>query len=177
MSNPTPKRTYKTNSKRQKIIQYFRENPYARPVDVSKEFTYSYGATHTCKRLAAETPPEVKVVNLTNGTFKNGTGWVAKEPDTARIQARNAVNEAAAAAWYGVNTPGVSLTPEVEALVKAATPPPSLSSWADYGLWMDRDSLKGFLRGRAVEYLTKGDKLSVEEALRCVTKLAELTGE
>jgi hypothetical protein len=40
---------------------------------------------------------------------------------------------------------------------------------------MDREQMRGFLRGRAVEYLTKGDKLSIEEALRCVTKLSELT--
>lgn len=77
---------------------------------------------------------------------------------------------------------GSALQYAEEALAQRVAPAPEplkhsapLFSWADFSLWMDRDSLKGYLRGRAVEYLTKGDKLSVEEALRCVTKLSELT--
>lgn len=159
--NTPAKRTYTTspNSKRQKIIRYFKENPEASPAEVARKFVYSYGATHTCKRLAAETPPEVKVVNLTNGT-----GWIeglgsalAAKPNGASQYAEEALAQRVA--------------PAPEPLKHSAP----LFSWADYGLWMDRDNLKGYLRGRAVEYLTKGDKLSVEEALRCVTKLSELT--
>ncbi len=50
------KRTYKTNSKRQKIIQYFREHPDARPADVARSFGYSSGATFTCRQVARGTP-------------------------------------------------------------------------------------------------------------------------
>ena len=97
-------------------------------------------------------PKQVKAAARPDDTFKNGTGWI----------------EGLATA-LSAKPNGVSLTDHTRHdVVQEAV-------WADYGLWMDRDSLKGYLRGRAVEYLTKGDKLSVEEALRCVTKLSELT--
>jgi hypothetical protein len=97
MSNPTPKRTYKTNSKRQKIIQYFRENPDASPAVVAKKFDYSYGATHTCKRLAAETP-------LSPLATMKPPEWVRKLTGTPAVQQETPKEEAPADPWraYGL---------------------------------------------------------------------------
>ena len=107
---------------------------------------------YTAQKKPVKKPKQVKAATRPDDTFKNGTGWI----------------EGLATA-LSAKPNGVSLTDHTRHdVVQEAV-------WADFGLWMDRDSLKGYLRGRAVEYLTKGDKLSVEEALRCVTKLSELT--
>jgi hypothetical protein len=171
--NTPAKRTYSTgpNSKRQKIIRYFKENPDASPAVVAKKFDYAPSATHSCKRIARAAMKGTDVG--TNGTFKNGSGWseglmTALAPKSATMSVVAQVNTLAAQRWGGV-------APDLQARIEPVTPPPSLFSWADYSLWMDREQMRGFLRGRAVEYLTKGDKLSIEEALRCVTKLSELT--
>jgi hypothetical protein len=107
---------------------------------------------YTAQKKPVKKPKQAKAATRPDDTFKNGTGWI----------------EGLATA-LSAKPNGVSLTDHTrhDAVQEAV--------WADFGLWMDRDSLKGYLRGRAVEYLTKGDKLSVEEALRCVTKLSELT--
>jgi hypothetical protein len=156
--NTSTKRTYSTgpNSKRNKIIRYFKENPDASPAVVAKKFDYAPSATYGCKRIARAAVKETAVEK--NGTFKNGSGWTG---------------ESKILSGTGWLEHALEVAP---ALVHVAPPPPpSLFSWADYSLWMDREQMRGFLRGRAVEYLTKGDKLSIEEALRCVTKLSELT--
>jgi hypothetical protein len=159
--NTPAKRTYSTgpNSKRNKVIRYFKENPDASPAVVAKKFDYAPSATHSCKKLALAAMKETAVEK--NGTFKNGSGW----------------SEGLMTALIG---PAQMSSDDLYTLTQGrsknvVTPPPSLVSWADYSLWMDREQMRGFLRGRAVEYLTKGDKLSIEEALRCVTKLSELT--
>lgn len=106
---------------------------------------------YTAQKKPVKKPKQAKAATRPDDTFKNGTGWI----------------EGLATA-LSAKPNGVSLTDHTRHdVVQEAV-------WADFGLWMDRDSLKGYLRGRAVEYLTKGDKLSVEEALRCVTKLSEL---
>jgi hypothetical protein len=162
--NTSAKRTYSTgpNSKRNKIIRYFKENPDASPAVVAKKFDYAPSATYGCKRIARAATKETAVEK--NGTFKNGSGWTGG----SQILSGTGWVEYAGAALA---------SPEVAPALAhvAPPPPPSLFSWADYGHWMDREQMRGFLRGRAVEYLTKGDKLSIEEALRCVTKLSELT--
>lgn len=159
--NIPAKRTYTTgpNSKRQKIIRYFKENPEASPAVVARKFVYSPGATHQCKKLALA----AMSVTRPDDTFKNGTGWIEGLATALSAKPNGASQYAEEALAQGWSTK------------EAATPPPSLFSWTDYSLWMDREQMRGYLRGRAVEYLTKGDKLSVEEALRCVTKLSELT--
>jgi hypothetical protein len=152
--NTSTKRTYSTgpNSKRNKIIRYFKENPDASPAVVAKKFDYAPSATHSCKRIARAAMEGTAVEK--NGTFKNGSGW-------------------SEGLMTALASPEVA--PALAHVAPPPPPPPSLFSWADYSLWMDREQMRGFLRGRAVEYLTKGDKLSIEEALRCVTKLSELT--
>ena len=161
-------------SKGDQLRAFFTENPDAATVAAAKQFDCSPGHVSSMKKgmgiarqyqaLKRKKPvkklvKKVKPATHTNGTFKNGTGWVAKESVTLNPDDYS---------WHN-DVQEVTLAPEP---LKHSVP---LSPWADYGLWMDRDSLKGYLRGRAVEYLTKGDKLSVEEALRCVTKLSELT--
>jgi hypothetical protein len=164
--NAPAKRTYSTgpNSKRNKIIRYFKENPDASPAVVAKKFDYAPSATYGCKRIARAAMKETAVEK--NGTFKNGSGWTGKSQilsGTVR----------GGGGWVELASPEVA--PALAHVAPPPPPPPSLFSWADYSLWMDREQMRGFLRGRAVEYLTKGDKLSIEEALRCVTKLSELT--
>ena len=56
----TTKRTYGAGSKRQKIIQYFREHPDARPADVARNFGYSPGAVFGCRQVARDTPLPAK---------------------------------------------------------------------------------------------------------------------
>lgn len=157
-------------SKSDQLRAFFTENPDAATVATARQFdcdpgyvssikkgmgiARQYQALKRPKKPVKKLVKKVKPATHTNGAFKNGSGWLPLNPDD--YQWHNDVQEVAPA-------------PEP---LKHNVP---LFSWADYGLWMDRDSLKGFLRGRAVEYLTKGDKLSVEEALRCVTKLSELT--
>jgi hypothetical protein len=158
-----PVKKLAVTTKRQQIIQYFRENPDASPAVVAKKFDYSAGAVSSCKKIALEFKP-IKSVTYTDGTFKNGAGWGGG----SQILSGTGWLEHAKAAL---------VSPEVAPAPAHVAPTPSPSPWADYGLWMDREQLRGYLLGRAVEYLTKGDKLSIEEALRCVTKLAELTGE
>jgi hypothetical protein len=160
MSNTTSRRPYSSgpNSTRQQIIRYFRENPDARPVDVARKFKYSPGATHGCKKIALAAMSDTQ----TNGTFKNGSGWSNTDLHSALVGPAQMSSDDLYTLTQGRSK-------------NVVTPPPSLFSWADYSLWMDREQMRGFLRGRAVEYLTKGDKLSIEEALRCVTKLNELT--
>jgi hypothetical protein len=157
--------TQETNmNKGDELRAFFTENPDAATVATAKQFDCSPGHVsaikkemglnrqYTTQKKSAKKVKKAKPATHTNGVFKNGAGWGGERVFPAT--------------WLEVSIPEV-----------AATPPPSLFSWVDYGLWMDRDSFKGYLRGRAVEHLTKGDTLSIEEALRCVTKLAELTGE
>lgn len=160
--NTSTKRTYSTgpNSKRNKIIRYFKENPDASPAVVAKKFDYAPSATYGCKRIARAAVKETAVEK--NGTFKNGSGWSNTDLRSALIGPAQMSSDDLYTLTQGRSK-------------NVVTPPPSLFSWADYSLWMDREQMRGFLRGRAVEYLTKGDKLSIEEALRCVTKLSELT--
>jgi hypothetical protein len=165
-------------SKGDQLRAFFTENPDAATVAAAKQFDCSPGHVSAIKKEMGIARPylgmkrkkpvkklvkKVKPATHTNGTFKNGSGWSEGLVTTFVKEPQND-QRVFPATWLEVSIPEVT-----------ATPPPSLSPWADYGLWMDRDSLKGYLRGRAVEYLTKGDKLSVEEALRCVTKLSELT--
>jgi hypothetical protein len=163
-------------SKGDQLRAFFTENPDAATVAAAKQFDCNPGYVSAIKKgmglnrqyqarkKSVKKVKKGKSVTHTNGVFKNGAGWGGE----SQILSGAGWLEHAKAALV---SPEVTTTPEP---LKHSVP---LSPWADYGLWMDRDSLKGFLRGRAVEYLTKGDKLSIEEALRCVTKLAELTGE
>ncbi len=153
-------------SKGDELRAFFTENPDAATVATAKQFECHAGYVsrikkemglnrlYQARKKSAKKVKKVKPATHTNGAFKNGSGWLPLNPDD--YQWHNDVQEVAPA-------------PEP---LKHSVPP---SPWADYGLWMDRGSFKGYLRGRAVEHLTKGDKLSVEEALRCVTKLSELT--
>ena len=165
-------------SKGDELRAFFTENPDAATVATAKQFDCSPGHVSAIKKEMGIARPylgmkrkkpvkklvkKVKPATHTNGTFKNGSGW------SKNLRAADWYNDLAATAIQDALTTANSFQ------VVAATPPPSLSPWADYGLWMDREQMRGYLRGRAVEYLTKGDKLSVEEALRCVTKLSELT--
>lgn len=166
-----------TMSKGDQLRAFFTENPDAATVATARQFECHAGYVSAIKKKmglnrlyqarkkSAKKVKKVKSATHTNGTFKNGAGW------SENLRAADWYNDLAATAIQDALTTANSFQ------VVAATPPPSLSPWADYGLWMDREQMRGYLRGRAVEYLTKGDKLSVEEALRCVTKLAELTGE
>jgi hypothetical protein len=173
-----------TMSKGDQLRAFFTENPNAGTVATAKQFECDPGYVSTVKkgmgiaRAYHGTRPKkpvkkltkkAKSVTHTNGTFKNGAGWGGESQILSGI------------GWKEYVDPQLSRevapTPEVETMVTSrrtvwAAP---ASPWADYGLWMDREQLRGYLLGRAVEYLTKGDKLSVEEALRCVTKLSELT--
>ena len=160
-------------SKGDELRAFFTENPDAATVATAKQFECHAGYVsrikkdmglnrqYQARKKSAKKVKKVKPATHTNGVFKNGAGWGSNTdlrvfPDAFSQMSSDVIYTLA----QGRSTEEVAPSP-----------------WADYGLWMDRDSLKGYLRGRAVEYLTKGDKLSVEEALRCVTKLAELTGE
>ena len=158
------KRGGPTTSKGDQLRAYLTENPTAGTVDTAKRFNCDAGYVSTIKKemgLArlytaqkkpVKKPKQVKAATRPDDTFKNGTGWI----------------EGLATA-LSAKPNGASHTDHTRHdVVQEAV-------WADYGLWMGREQLRGYLRGRAVEYLTKGDKLSVEEALRCVTKLSELT--
>lgn len=157
------------------LRDYLTANPTAKTVATARAFNCDAGYVSTIKKgmgLArpyparkkpVKKPKQAKAATRPDSTFVNGTGWI------------EGLGSALAARPNGASQYAEEALAQRRGTEKAATPPPSLFSWADFSLWMDREQMRGFLRGRAVEYLTKGDKLSVEEALRCVTKLSELT--
>jgi hypothetical protein len=151
MSNTTPRRPYSTgpNSKRQQIIRYFRENPDARPVDVAREFKYSPGATHGCKKIAVATPLPVK---------------------SHTMSIVDQVNKLAAQRWVE-NTPAQKAEPAPE--IEPADP------WRAFGEWMTREQFIGYLRGVVVSKVSRplASYKDVMEASRAAAKLAELMGE
>ena len=146
----TKKRTYGAGSTRQKIIQYFRENPDASPAVVAKQFGYSTSATSTCKW-------EAKKEASTNHAPKP-PGWVM---DLVRPKG------------FTQDIMGQE-NPKAETQKEEAPADP----WRAYGLWMTREQFAGYLRGLAVTKLTRpilGNK-DLLEVNRIVTKLAEITG-
>ena len=180
-------------SKGDELRAFFTENPDAATVATARQFECHAGYVSAIKKKmglnrlyqarkkSAKKVKKVKPATHTNGTFKNGAGWqkmsVAEFKKTNGGSAPHTVNFPSPYAEVNSELLVPMTNDVIYTLTQGRSNNVPLSPWADYGLWMDRDSLKGYLRGRAVEYLTKGDKLSVEEALRCVTKLAELTGE
>ncbi len=170
---PTPKRAYGAGSKRQQIIQYFRENPDARPVVVAKKFNYSPGATGTCKQIARETPlrakpapkPPVWANNLVRpkGFTQDIGGQEAPvgKPDAVLDRLFTTPEEVIG---FIHDTPSQEEAPA--------------DLWRSYGLWMTREQYAGYLRGLAVSKLTRpilGNK-DLLEINRIVTKLAEIAG-
>lgn len=123
----------------------------------------------TAQKKPVKKPKQAKAATRPDDTFKDGTGWI-EGLATALSAKPNGASQ------YAEELLAQRVAPAPEPLITRRTVwAAPVSPWADYGLWMDREQMRGYLRGRAVEYLTKGDKLSVEEALRCVTKLSELT--
>jgi hypothetical protein len=166
-----------TMSKGDQLRAFFTENPNAGTVATAKQFECDPGYVSTVKKgmgiarayhgtkrkkPVKKLVKKVKSATHTNGTFKNGSGWGGE-------------SQILSGAGWLEHAKAALVSPEVAPAPAHVAPTPSPSPWAGFGLWMDREQLRGYLRGRAVENLTKGDKLSVEEALRCVTKLSELT--
>lgn len=159
-----------------RLRAYLTANPTAGTVATANAFDCDAGYVSIIKKrmgLARVYPArkkpvkkskQVKAAARPDDTFKNGTGWIEGLGSALSAKPNGASR-------YAEEALAQRVAPAPEPLKHSAP----LFSWDDYGLWMDREQMRGYLRGRAVEYLTKGDKLSVEEALRCVTKLSELT--
>ena len=153
MNNSIPRgvtRGYGADSKRQKIIQYFRDNPDARPVVVAERFGYNYGSTWDCKKVALKTSPQPD-------TTPGFTEPPRAEP-TEKLQ--DVIDH-------------LYLPPAPE-----AKPVEPVDLWRGFGEWMPREQLVGYLRGLVMDKMARplANHKDMREASRAATKLAELMG-
>jgi hypothetical protein len=151
-------RGYGAGSKRQTIIQYFRENPDARPVVVAERFGYAYSATWECKKVARRTMQGGAQTAMPN--LKPASGALGVIP-TETLQGI-------------IDGLYPSIVPETQPA--ELTEPVDL--WRGFGEWMPREQLIGYLRGLVIDKMARplASHKDMREASRAAAKLAELMG-